>query len=420
MNSSNRIHLCRHCGAKTNLFLDLGFAPPSNSYLAAQNLQQAETWLPLVLNVCPQCFLVQTQDYTCRETFFNENYAYFSSTSKSWLNHAKNYCDEVISKFNLQLEDAFVVEIASNDGYLLKNFVAQNISCLGIEPTKSTAEFAIKQGVPTLQEFFGVELAKKLAAENKMADLIAGNNVYAHVPDINDFSAGLKILLKPKGVITLEFPHLLNLLKFKQFDTIYHEHYSYLSLFSVQKILNAVGLEIFDVKELPTHGGSLRLYICHQNENAFEISPNVAKILQDEKDFGLQDLQIYQQFAADVFNIKLQTLEFLLNAKKDNLRICAYGAAAKGNTLLNYVGIKSDIIDCVYDAAESKQNLYLPGSHVPIVSPAELVKNPPDILIIFPWNIQNEIVNLYANQPSIISKKTKFVKFIPSLEVIKN
>lgn len=395
---------CRHCCGTLEPVLDLGFAPPSNSYLKANQLFESEAWLPLRLAFCPECFLAQIEDYTVRETFFNAEYAYFSSTSKSWLIHAKKYADEITQKLNLN-NDSFVVEIASNDGYLLQNFVSKSIPCLGIEPTQSTAQAAQKIGVPTEIAFFGADYAKTL----KKADLIIGNNVFAHVPDINDFAQGLKTLLKPGGTITLEFPHLLNLIDKLQFDTIYHEHYSYLSLTSAANILRDVFLKIIDVDILNTHGGSLRLYIAHF-EDKRQIQPVVNKIIQKEE--KLKALQTYQNFAKKVFDLKLSILKFLITKKEKGKRIVAYGAAAKGNTLLNYLGIKNDLIDMVFDAAPSKQNLYLPGSHIPILSPAHLIQNPPDILIILPWNIADEILKQYKPQ----LETTDFYRLLPEIQ----
>lgn len=395
---------CRHCQTALKPTLDLGFAPPSNSYLQAESLNQSETWLPLKLAFCPHCFLVQIEDFTVRETFFNAQYAYFSSTSQSWLAHAANYCEKITQKLHLN-NNSFVVEIASNDGYLLKNFVSKNIPCLGIEPTQSTATAAQQIGVPTNIAFFGADYAQTL---NK-ADLIIGNNVFAHVPDINDFAKGLKYLLKPNGTITLEFPHLLNLIQHLQFDTIYHEHYSYLSLLSVQHILKQVDLKIIDVEKLNTHGGSLRVYIAHQND-CRNSTPNVENILKEEN--ILKSFKTYETFSQQVQQLKWKILKFLIDLKKQNKKIHAYGAAAKGNTLLNYLGIKNDLIECVYDAAPSKQNLFLPGSHIPILSPEHFIQNPPDILIILPWNIQTEILKKYQNQ----LKNTEFYCLLPNIQ----
>ncbi len=396
---------CRHCHGALKPALDLGFAPPSNSYLTAADLNRAEMWLPLKLAFCPACYLAQIEDYTARETFFNPHYAYFSSTSKSWLAHAADYCEKITERLQLNAE-SFVVEIASNDGYLLKNFVAQGIPCLGIEPTESTAAAARQIGVPTESAFFGEDFARNF---NQKADLIIGNNVFAHVPDINDFARGLKILLKPHGTITLEFPHLLNLIDQMQFDTIYHEHYSYLSLLSVTHILKAAELKIIDVDILSTHGGSLRLYIAHENDPR-EIQNIVFEILKKEE--KLKDFKTYENFAKNVYSLKLKILKFLIEEKEKGKKIFAYGAAAKGNTLLNFLGVKNDLIDYVFDAAKSKQNQFLPGSHIPILPPDFLIQNPPDILIILPWNIADEIIKNFKPQ----LKNTDFYRLLPEIQ----
>ncbi len=398
---------CRHCQTLLHLVLDLGFAPPSNSYLSQEGLNQSEVWLPLKLAFCPNCFLVQIEDFTTRECFFNADYAYFSSTSKSWVEHAKVYSEKIIQNSNLGTH-SFVVEIASNDGYLLQNFVRHNIPCLGIEPSQSTAQAAIKINVPTESQFFGAEYAKKLAARKK-ADLIIGNNVFAHVPDINDFALGLKHLLAENGTITLEFPHLLNLIQQLQFDTIYHEHYSYLSLLSVTSILKMVNLKIIDVEKLPTHGGSLRVYIAHEND-ARKINASVFSILKEEE--ILKELKTYTDFSKKVKNLKWDILKFLIECKMQNKKIHAYGAAAKGNTLLNFLGIHNDLIECVYDAAKAKQNQFLPGSHIPILPPEILIQNSPEILIVLPWNIAAEITQQY--QPQL--PKTDFYRLLPTIQ----
>lgn len=404
---------CRHCSAKlTRSFLDLGFAPPSNAYLTKHDLKKPERYYPLKVMVCDKCWLVQTEDYAEAADLFDAKYAYFSSTSKSWLQHGQKYTKKIVKKLNLNPK-SFVIEIASNDGYLLKNFVSLNIPCIGIEPTKSTATVAKQKGVPVLQKFFDTKLAKQLASKGRRADLIVGNNVYAHVPDINDFTAGLRIALKPGGTITLEFPHLLELIKNNQFDTIYHEHFSYLSLYTVVKIFHSAGLVVWDVEELPTHGGSLRIYGGHSN-NKQQIMPSVNTILKQEKEFGLQDLSTYMKFQSKVNVIKNNFLEFLLLQNKLGKKVVGYGAAAKGNTLLNYAGIKSDLISFVCDAANAKQNKFMPGSHIPIVSPGMLVGTKIDYLIIFPWNIYQEVID-----QNVALKKSgaKFVTAIPKLKI---
>ena len=362
------------------------------------------------VKVCEHCWLVQTEDYNQADELFNDDYAYFSSTSSSWLEHASKYTNQIVGKLELGT-DSFVIELASNDGYLLRNFLQKKIPCLGIEPTESTALVAEKLGIEVIREFFSVPLANKLVEQNRQADLVIGNNVFAHVPDINDFTSGMKRVLKPEGTITLEFPHLLNLVTYRQFDTIYHEHYSYLSLSAVQKIFSAHGLNIYDVEEIPTHGGSIRVYGCHQ-ESGMEIKPVVDAMLNKELSCGLQDIQAYSDFQDVVEEIKLHFLEFLITAKKNGKKVAAYGAAAKGNTLLNYAGIKPDLLPFVCDAAKAKQGKYLPGSHIPVLSPDQLKKFQPDYLLILPWNIAGEIKGLNLFRPS-----TRFVTVIPELVI---
>lgn len=404
---------CRHCGSTLRKnFVNLGFSPPSNNYLNRSDLKNKETYLPLVVNACHKCYLVQTEDYSSAGDLFSNDYAYFSSTSKSWLNHAKDYCENIINRINLS-SSSFVVEVASNDGYLLKNFKEKKIPCLGVEPTLSTAESAEKKGIDVIKDFFGYELSKQIKKKYGSADLICGNNVYAHVPDINDFTAGLKNLLKSSGTITLEFPHIYNLINFNQFDTIYHEHFSYLSLITVQKIFKKHNLKIYDVTELLTHGGSLRIYACHYDFN-LPISKNVTNIIKKEKEFGLNKIQTYQNFQKQSEKIKFEFLKFLLDSKLKGKLVAGYGAAAKGNTLLNYSGVKSDLVSFVCDASKAKQNKYLPGSHIPVLSPSALKKYKPDFVIIFPWNIKNEIVE---NNKFIYDWGGRFITFIPSLKV---
>ena len=386
---------CHHCGKKLNhKFIDLGGAPPSNAYLHREDLHKPELYFPLKVFVCQRCWLVQTEDYTHADELFRPDYAYFSSISTTWLSHAAQYSDMICHRLQLGSNN-FVIEIASNDGYLLKNFVARNIPCLGIEPTDGTAAAAEKIGIPVLREFFDVTLAQQLSNEGRQSDLIIGNNVYAHVPDINDFTVGLKTALKPGGTITLEFPHLMRLIEHTQFDTIYHEHYSYLSLYTVNHIFATAGLRIFDVEELPTHGGSLRIYGCHvEDDRSQEI--NVANVLAEEERRGLQSLTSYQTFQQQAAHVKDKLLFFLIEQKRKGKKVAAYGAAAKGTTLLNYAGIKPDLIPYVCDAASSKQGKFLPGSHIPILSPVVLPKERPDVILILPWNIADEIVHQHA------------------------
>ncbi len=405
---------CRFCGEiLTHKFIDLGATPPSNAYLLQEDLHKPESYFPLKLFVCHNCWLVQTEDYVRANELFCHDYAYFSSTSTTWLEHAARYSNMI--RRRLQLDgNSFVVEIAANDGYLLKNFVEQNIPCLGIEPTASTAAAAEKIGIPMLRKFFGVDLAQRLRDEGRQADLIIGNNVYAHVPDINDFTAGLKIALKPRGTITLEFPHLMRLIEYTQFDTIYHEHYSYLSIHTVNLIFKASGLKIFDVEEFPTHGGSLRVYGCHSNDPRSS-SENVSRILAEEKRQGLQALETYQRFQQQADQIKNGLLNFLIEQKSKKKKVVAYGAAAKGNTLLNYTGIKTNLIPYVCDAAPSKQGKFLPGSHIPILPPASLSEDRPDVVLIFPWNIAKEIVRQHAY---VLGWGGKFIVAVPKIKAV--
>lgn len=405
---------CRHCQSDlAHSFIDLGYAPPSNAYLTPAMLEQAEKYFPLRVMVCDQCWLVQTQDFAAAHELFDADYAYFSSTSVSWLKHAERYCEQMTNDLRLD-KSSKVVEIASNDGYLLKNFVAQGIPCLGIEPTKSTAQAARQLGVPVFEEFFGEKLAHRLKDQGHAADLILGNNVYAHVPDINDFTRGMKVLLKPTGVITLEFPHLLNLIQQRQFDTIYHEHFSYLSLIAVQKIFASCDLKIWHVETLPTHGGSLRVFGCH-NTDERQTSEALKELEAIEVAAGLNQLTTYQKLQSQAFEIKSQTLSFLLAAKESGKSVIAYGAAAKGNTLINYSGIKADLIDYVCDAAAAKQNKFMPGSHIPILDPSQIKVTKPDYILILPWNLKSEVIEQlsYAKEWGAC-----FVTLIPSLEVL--
>lgn len=405
---------CRHCKAPlTHVFLDLGFAPPSNAYLTERELHAPETWLPLKLYVCEHCWLVQTEDYASADALFSKDYAYFSSTSTTWLEHARRYVEDMRSRLGLS-QQSFVIEVASNDGYLLKNFFAAGIPCLGIEPTASTATAAEALGVPVLREFFGEALGKRLAKEDRQADLILGNNVYAHVPDINDFTAGLKAALKPDGTITLEFPHLLRLIEETQFDTVYHEHFSYLSLHTVERIFEQAGLRIWHVEQLATHGGSLRVFGCHDSDPR-EATSAAGKILQAEERAGLRNVNTYRQFQSRAEAIKHDLLLFLLEQKRAGKKVAAYGAAAKGNTLLNFAGIRPDLLPYVCDAAPSKQGKFLPGSHIPILPPAALNERQPDYVLILPWNIAAEV----RDQNSCLAEwGGKFVVAVPALRIL--
>lgn len=405
---------CRHCGAPLeHTFLDLGFAPPSNAYLTADDLIRPEKYYPLKIKVCDQCWLVQTDDYAQADELFSPNYAYFSSTSTSCLAHAARYAEKMIQQFSLG-RDSMVVEVASNDGYLLKNFVAAKIPCMGIEPTAGTAAAAEKLGISVLREFFDERLGRRLAAEGKQADLIAGNNVYAHVPDINDFTLGLKAALKSGGTITLEFPHLMRLIEQTQFDTVYHEHFSYLSLYAVNRIFNATGLRVWDVEELPTHGGSLRIYGCHGND-ARQTSAAVNVLLEVERQYGLQNLLTYQGFQQKADMVKDDFLVFLIEQKRAGKKVVAYGASAKGNTLLNYAGVKPDLLPFVCDAAAAKQGKYMPGSHIPILPPSALGQAHPDYVLILPWNIASEVIQQNAELAEL---GARFVTAIPKLEIL--
>ena len=405
---------CRHCNAKIeNEFIDLGKAPPSNNYVSKDNYHSEEATFPLKVMVCNHCWLVQTEDFSEADELFTDEYAYFSSTSKSFLEHAKNYVSKITSFLELN-QNSFVVELASNDGYLLKNFVKLGIPCLGIEPTKSTANASREKGIETVEEFFGKDVAAELS-KTKKADLIIGNNVYAHVPDINDFTDGIKELLSSKGTVTLEFPHLVELVKNNQFDTIYHEHYSYLSLFSVSKIFNKAGLKIYKVDKLQTHGGSIRIYGCHIDDDKV-VDKSYKELIDKEIELGINNIDFYKNFNYTAEKIKNEFHRFLIDCKEKNLFVCAYGAAAKGNTLLNYCGIKNDLISFVCDAAEAKQNKFLPGSKIPIVHP-DTLKNESiiDYVIIFPWNIADEVI---AQLDFLRLNGTKFVKAIPKLTII--
>jgi hypothetical protein len=405
---------CRNCQSlKIHDFVDLGYSPPSNAYLSGLDLSKAEKYYPLKTIVCSECWLVQTEDYLSSDEIFKSDYAYFSSTSSSWLDHAQEFSKNMINAFNLN-ENSMVIEIASNDGYLLKNFVAAKIPCLGIEPTESTALEAERKGVPTKQIFFTEESALQLVDGGFSADLVVGNNVYAHVPDINDFTRGLKAILKPDGVITLEFPHLLELIVNKQFDTIYHEHFSYLSLSTITTIFQKAGLKVFDVQKIPTHGGSLRIFGKHL-ENNEKSSDAVAKIISEETAYGLSDLRVYRDFQSNIYKIKYELLQFLIDQRNANKKVVGYGAAAKGNTLINFAGIKNDLIPSVYDANTRKQGKYLPGSHIPILNPEEMLQSPVDFVIIFPWNIEKEIIS-FLN--SFLPYKVKFITAIPRIKYL--
>ncbi|MCS6927205.1 MAG: class I SAM-dependent methyltransferase [Candidatus Binatia bacterium] len=386
---------CRFCDTDLQYtFVDLGMSPLANSYLSPAQLQCMEPFYPLHVYVCDRCFLVQLQEFASPEHIFSD-YAYFSSYSSSWLQHARTYTEMVVERFGLDAHHQ-VIEIASNDGYLLQYFVARGIPVLGIEPARNVAEEAIRRGIPTLMQFFGTETARQLVAQGVQADLLIGNNVLAHVPHLNDFIRGMTIVLRPRGVITVEFPHLLRLIQENQFDTIYHEHFSYFSLTTVQRIFAAHGLMVFDLEELPTHGGSLRLYVQHAEHAPHPLSPRVTELLAREEEAGLTRLTTYLSFADKVQETKRHILDFLIRAKQQGKSIVGYGAPAKGNTLLNYCGIRSDFLDYTVDVSPHKQGHFLPGTHIPIYPPERVRHTRPDYLFILPWNLKDEIMEQMA------------------------
>lgn len=405
---------CRHCQAKLTLSLiDLGAAPPSNAYLNQQTLHAPEKYFPLRVLVCTECWLVQTEDYAGADELFSADYAYFSSFSTTWLKHAEQYVADMVQRFALNA-NSHIVEVAANDGYLLQYAKAREIPCLGIEPTTSTAQAARVKGIEIVEAFFGVKLAQQLAAQGKQADLTAANNVLAHVPDINDFVAGFAVLLKSAGVSTFEFPHLLRLVSENQFDTIYHEHYSYLSLTAVQRIFEHNGLSIFDVEELPTHGGSLRVYAQRKDSGDHALSNNVAKLLARETAAGMNSAAFYAGFQDKANKVKNDLLLFLIDAQRAGKTVAGYGAAAKGNTLLNYAGVRSDLLPYVVDRNPAKQDKFLPGCRIPIVAEAHLKQNRPDFVLILPWNLRAEVVEQLAY---VREWGGQFVTSVPVLEV---
>ena len=404
---------CRHCNNELqHVFCDLQTCPPSNAMVKPEMINYPETYFPLKVFVCDKCWLVQVDELEKADAIFNNEYTYFSSFSTSWLKHAKAYTDYMTERFGFN-ENSLVVEIASNDGYLLQYFKEKNIPVLGVEPTANTAQVAIEKGIENIVDFFGSDLAgKKLLAK---ADLILGNNVLAHVPDINDFVKGVKIALKPNGVNTFEFPHLLQLVAQKQFDTIYHEHFSYLSLTNLKSVFETQGLEIFDVQEIPTHGGSLRIFTKHKEDNSKKVEDAVREILEKEAAAGMTSLAYYQDFQQKVDQIKYDFTEFLIQQKRNGKKIIGYGAAAKGNTLLNYCGIKgNDLIEYVVDASPYKQNKLLPGSRIPVFSSEKIAQTKPDFIVIFPWNLKDEISHqlAYAQEWG-----AKFVIAVPELTI---
>ena len=406
---------CRFCGsALERTFADLGMSPVSNAFLKREQLNLRESFYPLHAYVCGGCLLVQLEQFESPEAIFNDDYAYFSSYSDSWLKHAKQYAEEMVRRFGYG-ESSFVVEIASNDGYLLQYFVEKKIPVLGVEPSANVAEAALKKGISTLVKFFGVDTAKELAAAGRQADLLLGNNVLAHVPDLNDFVAGMKILLKPGGVITMEFPHLLCLMRENQFDTIYHEHFSYFSFLTVAKVFTRHGLTLFDVQSLSTHGGSLRIFARHSEDGGKQVASAVEDLLKEERAAGLDNPFTYDEFAEKVRRTKRKFLQFLVQAKESGKSIVAYGAPAKGNTLLNYCGVRADFIDYAVDRSPHKQGMFLPGTHIPIHAPDRIFETKPDYLLILPWNLKEEII---AQMSGIRAWGGKFVVPIPEVTVL--
>lgn len=406
---------CRHCATQLErTWVDLGSAPPSNAYTTENGLHAPETWFPLRVLVCESCWLAQTEDFAGREELFDADYAYFSSFSNTWLAHAERYVQNIVDRFDLR-SDSHVVEIAANDGYLLQYVKARGIPCLGIEPTRSTASAAREKGLQIIEDFFGVNLAKEMAIRGQRADLMVANNVLAHVPDINDFLGGFVALLKPNGVATFEFPHLLSLMEQNQFDTIYHEHFSYLSLTAVNHMFSAIGLNVFDVEELVTHGGSLRVFAQRLDSGRYDRKQQVDVVLQREVAAGLNTADAYVGFQKRVNQAKDDFLSFLLQAKRQGKHVAGYGAAAKGNTLMNYAGVRHDLIPYVVDRNPTKQGKYMPGSRIPIVNESWLREIRPDYVVIFPWNIQAEVMEQIDY---IRAWGARFVVAIPQLSVL--
>lgn len=405
---------CRHCGSPVHLqFLDLGSAPPSNSYLTAEAMRAPEKWYPLKVMVCEACWLVQTEDYAHFSQMFSADYAYFSSFSSSWLKHAEAYVARMAARYGLD-SHSNVVEIAANDGYLLQYVQQRGIPCLGVEPTASTAKAAREKGIRIVESFFGVELAEQLVKDGFAADLTAANNVLAHVPDINDFVAGFTVLLKQTGTATFEFPHLLRQIQENQFDTVYHEHFSYLSLTAVHRIFERNGLVVTDVEELPTHGGSLRVHAQRKDCPNLVVSASVGEMLDHEQACGVTTPDFYRAFQEKALTVKNDLLSFLLEAKRSGKRVAAYGAAAKGNTLLNFAGVKSDLIEFVVDRNPAKQGKWLPGSRIPVVAESVLRESRPDYVLILPWNLRIEVVE----QLSYVREfGARFVCAVPRLEI---
>lgn len=405
---------CRHCRAKLSLVLiDLGSAPPSNAYLTKLTMRRPEKWFPLKVLVCESCWLVQAEAYSRAAELFNEEYAYFSSFSDLWLQHARNYVATMTERFGLTTA-SHVVEIAANDGYLLQYVKQLGIPCLGIEPTASTAAAARLKGITIIEDFFDMRLANELIEKNKQADLVAANNVLAHVPDINGFVSGIAILLKSNGVATFEFPHLMRMIAEKEFDTIYHEHFSYLSLTAVAHTFNLNGLSIFDVEELPTHGGSLRVFAQRADSGTNQVSQSVMELLDREATSGMKTREYYAGFQEKADQVKDDLVSFLIEAKRAGKSVIAYGAAAKGNTLINYAGIRPNLIPCVVDRNPAKQGKYMPGSRIPIVDESCIRDEKPDYVVIIPWNIRDEVMTQLAY---IREWGGQFVTAVPTLTV---
>jgi hypothetical protein len=405
---------CRFCGSPLeHLVVDLGMSPPCERYLRADQLDEMEPFYPLRVHVCDRCLLVQLQEYVSPEEIFTE-YAYFSSYSSSWVEHARRYCELMIARFGLG-PGSLVVELASNDGYLLGHLVRRGIPVLGVEPARNVAEAATAQGVPTLTEFFGLELARRMVAAGRRADLLVANNVLAQVPDLNDFVAGMRVLLAPRGVATVEFPHLARLFEGNQFDTIYHEHFSYFSLLVAERVFAEHGLVVFDVEELPTHGGSLRVYLRHARDGSKPVRPSVKALKAREVDEGLDRLEHHLSFGPKVEATKRTLLGFLIHARERGRRTVGYGAPGKGNTLLNYCGIRSDLLDYTVDRNPYKQGRFLPGTHVPIHDPSLIARTRPDYVLILPWNLRDEII---AQLDEVRSWGGRFVVPIPEVRVI--
>lgn len=405
---------CRFCDAPLEQsFADLGLTPLSNSFIKPENVNAMEPFYPLHAYVCTQCWLVQLKMYETSEHIFTD-YAYFSSYSNSWLKHAKSYTQKMRVRFGIN-SSSQVIELASNDGYLLQYFKQAGIPVLGVEPAKNVADVAIAAGIPTIISFFGAKTARELLKADHSADLLLGNNVLAHVPDLNDFVNGMKIVLKPRGVITMEFPHLQRLVEECQFDTIYHEHFSYFSFITAERVFAKHGITLFDVEELPTHGGSLRIYGRHTEDNSKPVSRTVDELLLREKQLGYADIDIYKSFASKITSVKRDILEFLINAKHAGKTIVGYGAPAKGNTLLNYCEIRPDMINYTVDLSPHKQGHYLPGTHIPIYGPEKIRETRPDYVVILPWNLKNEIVKQMEH---IREWGGKFVVMIPEVKII--